>query len=170
MISLSKMTLLKWLIFLLGSLTATNTVLVFWIYSFHPMLVFVLLCLPLHWKILIILCLSFYGRFVKLKMRCPISMHGLCNHLRDVLWKISFNSINLLWKMNSVSGFRLELMFISSQVSSQASLISMVFSCLCSSHSSSGLYLGQITSEKQVGTQNRKCPNKDMQKTFKIMQ
>ena len=32
----------------------------------------------------------------------------------------------------------------------------------------SGLYLGQITSGKQVGAQNEKHPNRDMQNYFKI--
>ena len=35
-------------------------------------------------------------------------------------------------------------------------------------HTTSGSYLGQITSEKRVGTQNRKHPNRGMKKTFKI--
>ena len=30
-----------------------------------------------------------------------------------------------------------------------------------------GPYLGQITSGKRVGTQNRKCPSRDMQKNSK---
>ena len=32
----------------------------------------------------------------------------------------------------------------------------------------SGLYLGQITSGKRVGAQNKKRPNRDMQNYFKI--
>ena len=35
------------------------------------------------------------------------------------------------------------------------------------SYLSSGPYLGQITSEKQVGAQNEKCPNRDMQNYLK---
>ena len=52
-IFLSQMTLLRLLNFLLGSLTVTLTVLLFWIYFFLLMLVFVLQWLSLHWEILI---------------------------------------------------------------------------------------------------------------------
>ena len=38
---------------------------------------------------------------------------GLRDHLRDVLWGISLNSKLLLLLVNFVSGFRLELMYIS---------------------------------------------------------
>ena len=31
-----------------------------------------------------------------------------------------------------------------------------------------GLYLGQVTSLKQVGTQNQMCPNRDLQEILKI--
>ena len=37
---------------------------------------------------------------------------GLRNHLRDVTWRIFFNSVLLLLLGNFVSGFRLELMYI----------------------------------------------------------
>ena len=57
---------------------------------------------------------------------------GLCDHLRDVAWRISLNSVPLLLLVNFVSGFRLELTY----VSGQTSLISMVFSSLCCCHSS----------------------------------
>ena len=60
--------------------------------------------------------------------------NGLCDHLRDVP---SLNSVLLLLLVNSVSGFRLELMYIPLIVSiSQTSPISMVFSSLCCCHSS----------------------------------
>ena len=52
---LSQMALLKWLTFLLRSLTVTLTVLIFWICFFLFILVFVLQWLSLHWEILIIL-------------------------------------------------------------------------------------------------------------------
>ena len=52
-IFLSQMILLRLLNFLLGSLTVTLTVLLFWIYFFLLMLVFVLQWLSLHWEILI---------------------------------------------------------------------------------------------------------------------
>ena len=60
--------------------------------------------------------------------------NGLCDHLRDVP---SLNSVLLLLLVNSVSGFRLELIYIPLIVSiSQTSPISMVFSSLCCCHSS----------------------------------
>ena len=54
-IFLSQMTLLRWLTFLLRSLTVTLTVLLIWICFFILMLVFVLQWLSLHWKVLIML-------------------------------------------------------------------------------------------------------------------
>ena len=36
------------------------------------------------------------------------------------------------------------------------------------SHLPSGPYLGRVTSAKRVGTQNEKCPNRDMQNYLKI--
>ena len=53
------MTLLRWLTFLLGSLTVILTVLLFCIYLFLLTLVFVLEWLSLHWEILIILFSEF---------------------------------------------------------------------------------------------------------------
>ena len=58
-IFLSQMTLLRWLTFLLGSLTVILTVLLFWIYLFLLTLVFVLQWLSLHWEILIMLLSQF---------------------------------------------------------------------------------------------------------------
>ena len=55
----SQMTLLRWLTFVLGSLTVTITVLLFWIYLVLLMLAFVLQRLSLHWEILIILLSKF---------------------------------------------------------------------------------------------------------------
>ena len=55
----SQMTLLRCLTFLLGSLTVTLTVLLFWINFFLLMLVFVLQWLSLHWEILVILLSQF---------------------------------------------------------------------------------------------------------------
>ena len=37
---------------------------------------------------------------------------GLHDHLRDVPWEISFNSVLLLLLVNFVSGFKLELIYI----------------------------------------------------------
>ena len=56
---LSQTTLLRSLTFLLGSLTVTLTVLLFWIYLFLLTLVFVLQWLSLHWEILIMLLSQF---------------------------------------------------------------------------------------------------------------
>ena len=58
-IFLSQMTLLRWLTFLLRSLTMTLTVLLSWIYFCLLTLVFVLQWLSLHWKILIMLLSQF---------------------------------------------------------------------------------------------------------------
>ena len=56
---LSQMTLLKWLTFLLGSLTVSLTVLLFWISFFLLTLAFVLQCLSFHLEILIMLLSQF---------------------------------------------------------------------------------------------------------------
>ena len=58
-ISLSRMTLLRWLTFLLRSLTVILTVLLFWIYLFILTLVFALQLLSLYWDILIMLLSQF---------------------------------------------------------------------------------------------------------------
>ena len=50
-IFLSQLTIGRWLTFILGSLTVTLTVLLFWIYLFLLMLVFFLQLLTLHWEI-----------------------------------------------------------------------------------------------------------------------
>ena len=55
----SQMTLLKWLTFLLASMTVAFTVLLLSIYLFFLMLVFLLQCLLLHWQILIMLLSQF---------------------------------------------------------------------------------------------------------------
>ena len=56
---LSQTTLLRWLTFLLRSLTVTLTVLLFWIYLLLLTLAFVLQWLSFHWEILIILLHQF---------------------------------------------------------------------------------------------------------------
>ena len=56
---LSQTTLLRWLTFLLRSLTVTLTVLLFWIYLFLLTLAFVLQWFSFHWEILIILLHQF---------------------------------------------------------------------------------------------------------------
>ena len=47
---------------------------------------------------------------------------GVCDHLRDVPWRISLNSVLLMLLVNFVSGFRLELMYISLIVSIRSNL------------------------------------------------
>ena len=95
------MTLFRWLTFLLGSLTVTLTVLLFWIYFYLLMLVFVLQWLSLYLEIVIMLLSQF-----------PLTSHqtqnwdapfhriaydyscagwdGLCDHWRDVPWEVIF--------------------------------------------------------------------------------
>ena len=58
-ILLFQMTLLRWLTFLLGYLTVTFAVLLFWIYIYLLTLVFVLQWLSIHWEILIMLLSQF---------------------------------------------------------------------------------------------------------------
>ena len=62
-----------------------------------------------------------------------------------IIWKmfqerLSLNSVLLLLLINFMSGFKLKMMYISFivsiRVSDQASLISIVFSCLCCCHGS----------------------------------
>ena len=55
----------------------------------------------------------------------------LCDHLRDAPWKDILGLVLLMLLVNFVSGFRLELMYISVMENIRSSLkISMVFSCL----------------------------------------
>ena len=62
----SQMTLLRWLIFLLGSQTVC-----FWIYLFLLTPVFVLQWLSLHWEILIMLLSQFPLTFHQIRNRMP---------------------------------------------------------------------------------------------------
>ena len=134
-IFLSQITLLKWLTFLLGSLTVTLTVLLFWIYLFILIPVFVLQLLTLH---------SPLGNANHVVL--SVSNDFLTNSKRDApfyrivmtilvltgmvfvnIWemfhgRISLNSVLLLLLVNFVSGFRLELMYISLTVSIRSSL------------------------------------------------
>ena len=89
------MTLLRWLTFLLGFLTVTVTVLLFWIYSFLLMLVFVLQWLIVYWETLIMLVVSVSIDFTT-NSKQDAQFHciaydyscadwaGLREHLRDV--------------------------------------------------------------------------------------
>ena len=62
----SQMTLLRWLTFLLTSLTGTLTVLLYWIFLF---LEFGLEWLSLHWKILIMLLAQLHFFFCETQKR-----------------------------------------------------------------------------------------------------
>ena len=147
-IFLSQMTLLRWLTFLLGSQTVILIVLLFWIYFFLLMLVFVLQWLSFHWEILIMLFSQFPLTFHQIHngkscfMEYLLTILELIGMVFVIIWemfhgRISSNLRFLLLLINFVSEFRLEVMYISLIImSGQASLISMVFSCLCSCHSS----------------------------------
>ena len=62
---LSHITLLRWLTFLLGSLTVALSILLFWTYFFLLRLVFVLQWLSLYWEILIIFLSQFSRTFLQ---------------------------------------------------------------------------------------------------------
>ena len=70
-IFLSQMTLLRWLTFLLRSLTVALTVLLFWIYFFFLTPVFVLQWFFFHWEILIILLSQFSLALQQTQSRMP---------------------------------------------------------------------------------------------------
>ena len=60
---------------------------------------------------------------------------GLCDHLRDVP-EIFFNLSASVAASELCDGFKLEVMYIYINISGQASLVSMAFSCLYCCHSS----------------------------------
>ena len=147
-IFLSQMTVPRLLTFLLASQTVGLTVLLFWIYLFLVMLVFALQWLSLHWEILIMLLsqspLNFHHidngmpRFITLLM----SILVLIRAVFVIIWemfhgRISLNSVLLLLLVNleSDSGCNW-CIYLSLNVPGQASLISMVFSCMCFYHNS----------------------------------
>ena len=143
-IFLSQMTLLRWLTFLLGSLTVILTVLLFSIYLFLLTLVLFYNGFPFIRKFWSCCCLSFHWLSVKFKTGCPTSSFNLwlfSHWLGLIIWemfhgRISLNSVLLLLLGNFMSGFRLELMYVSLIVNIRSSLTSMVFSCLCCCHKS----------------------------------
>ena len=120
-IFLSKTTLPRWLTFLLESLTAILTVLLFWIYFFLLMIVFVLQWLSLHWEILTMLLshflLTFHDihnmmpRFITL----PLTILVLIGMVFLIIWEMLLGRISLhqvlLLLVKFVSGFRLRLMY-----------------------------------------------------------
>ena len=68
---LTHITLLRWLTFLLGSLTVALSILLFWTYFFLLRLVFVLQWLSLYWEILIIFLSQFSRTFLQTR-------NGMC--------------------------------------------------------------------------------------------
>ena len=94
------MTLLKWLTFILGSLTVALIVLLFFIYLFLLMLVFVLQWLSLHWEILTML-LSQFPLIFQTDSKWDAPFHHIAfdyscfdwdglDHSRDVPWEDTF--------------------------------------------------------------------------------
>ena len=132
------MTLLRWLTFLLGSQTVILIIQLFWIYFLLLTLVFVLQWISLHSDHFVISvsvdfptnsqqdapfhCIAYdYSH-------AGLDWDGLHDHLRDVPWQdIFIPSVLLLLLKNFVSGFRLELMYIS--------FIENIRSCLIHLHS-----------------------------------
>ena len=105
-IFLSQTTLFRWLRFLLGSLTVTLTVLLFWIYLFLLTLVFVLQWLSLYWENLIMLPFQFPFTFHQTHneiLGYPFhhiaydysrpDWDGFRDHLRDYPWGDIFKLI-----------------------------------------------------------------------------
>ena len=131
---LTQLTLLRWLTFLLGSQAVILVVLLFWIYIFLLMLLFVLQWLSLHWEILITLLAHFWSTIHQIHNRMPCFIALLMTILvligTDfmIIWemfhgRISLNLMLLLLLVNFVSGFRLELMYISLIENIRSSLI-----------------------------------------------
>ena len=128
---LSQVILFRWLTFLLGFLSVNLIVLLFWIYLFLLMLVFVLQWLSLHWEIWSCGCFSFHWLIVKKQVApshqitCDYShadRDGLHDHLRDAVWEDIFKLSASAAANEFVSGFRLELMYISLIVNIRPSL------------------------------------------------
>ena len=104
--------------------TAILEVLLFWIYFFPLTLVFVLQWLSLHWEILIMLLSQFPLIFHQIHNRMPhfiaqlMTILVLIGIVFVIFWemshgRISLSSVLLLLLLNFVSGFMLELMYIS---------------------------------------------------------
>ena len=105
------MILLRWLTFLLGSLTVTQTVLLFWIYFFLVALVSVLQWLFLHWEALIMLLSVSIDFPINWKQDTPFhhivydfscaDWDGFCDNLRDVQM---FSHKNMLLMLTFLKG------------------------------------------------------------------
>ena len=132
-------TLFRWLTFQFGSQTVILTDLLIWICFFLPTLVFVLQWLSLHWEILIMLLSQFPLTSHQIHNRMPLLV--LTGTIFVIIWekfhrRVSLNSVLLLLLVDFLSRFRLDwCIYPSHKISGQASLIFMVFSCLCCCHS-----------------------------------
>ena len=129
---ISQMTFLRWLTFLLGSLTVKPTILFFWIYLFLLTLVFVLQWPFLKWEILVMLS-QFPLTFYQTQNERPCFMAQLMTifviigTVFVIIWemfhgRISLNLVLLLLLVNFVSGSRLELIYMSLIVSIRSNL------------------------------------------------
>ena len=126
----SQMTLLRWLTFLLGSQAVILTVLLFWIYFFLLTLVFVLQWHSLHWEILSRVSIDFtsYSQQMPHFIALVMAILMLIGIVFVMIWqmfhgRIYLNLALLLLLVNFVSGFRLELTYISLIESIRLSLI-----------------------------------------------
>ena len=128
------MTLLRWLTFLLGLHTMTLIVLLFWIYFCLVSIVFVLKSLSLHWEILTMLLFHFPLTFHESyngKSRFMVSLMTILELIGMVLvtigkmfqGRISLHLVLLVLLLHLVSGFRLELIYISLKKIIRSSLI-----------------------------------------------
>ena len=93
------MTLLRWLTFLLGSLTVTLTVLLFWIYFCLLTMVLFYNGFPSIGKFWLFCCPRLHWLFVKFKRGCLVSSYSLFQ------WRISLSLVLLVLLLNFVSGF-----------------------------------------------------------------
>ena len=127
------LTLLRWLTFLLGSLTVTFAILFYGIYLFLLMVVFALQWLSLNW-ILIVLLSQFPLTFRQTQMEMPFLIAQLMTifMLIETIFliisemfhgRISLNLVLLLLLVNFVSGFRWRLTYISLFVNIKSSQI-----------------------------------------------
>ena len=71
-----QMTLLRWLTFLLGLLTVTLTILLFWIYLFLLTLLYVQQWPSLHWQVLNMFLSQFPFTFGQTQNGIPVSSHS----------------------------------------------------------------------------------------------
>ena len=128
------MTLLRWLTFLLGLQTMILIVLLFWIYFCLVSIVFVLKSLSLHWEILTMLLFHFPLTFHESyngKPRFMVSLMTILELIGMVLvtigkmfqGRISLHLVLLVLLLHFVSGFRLELIYISLKKNIRSSLI-----------------------------------------------